>query len=373
MKYGTLSLLSLLFLAPLSAFSSQQMIPAGALIQCTVSEPKLSSKTTAIGDPVLCQVGHSERFGRVVLPYHSFLVGRFEDYKDPGHFVGKGWMELKFDRMVVEPNTVIPLDAKVVAVPGYNVDRDGRILGKGHATRDTVMWSIPILWPIDLLMLPERGPRPTLKTETRLTLKVMDDLEVPNTDQPQVDPYGLTHRTPNAALQPPPVPAQAPDDAQQVTAMADDPSVNDQPVYQPQPDYQQQPVAPPPPVVAYQPVAPILVAPPVVMAYGGYGYAPGGGGYGYSGPAVRGYATARPMVRGTRVYDLGRGAYRPSPVGRMAAPRSYGPYGGGQRAYAGSYGGAQRPYAGSYSGGQRGYTGAIGRGGGGMRMGGGRR
>ncbi len=33
--------------------------------------------------------------------------------KDPGHFVGKGWMERKFDRMVIEPRTIIPVSARV--------------------------------------------------------------------------------------------------------------------------------------------------------------------------------------------------------------------------------------------------------------------
>ena len=167
MKGKTISLLTLLLTAPLSSYAAEQLIPAGSLISCTLSEPKLSSKTAAIGDPVLCQLGHAERYGRSVLPYDSYLVGRFEDSKDPGHFVGKGWMELRFDRMVIEPDTVIPVDAKVVDVPGYNVDRYGRILGKGHATRDTVTWMIPLLWPIDLINLPRRGPYPTLKEETR--------------------------------------------------------------------------------------------------------------------------------------------------------------------------------------------------------------
>jgi hypothetical protein len=157
MKGRLSTLLLLLLAAPLTGFAGEQIIPAGSLIACTVSEPRLSSKTTNIGDPVLCHVSHVELYGRSTLPYGSFLVGRFEDYKDPGHFVGKGWMELKFDRMIIEPDTVIPLDARVVNVPGYNVDRQGRILGKGHAVRDIVEWSIPILWPIDLLNLPRRG------------------------------------------------------------------------------------------------------------------------------------------------------------------------------------------------------------------------
>jgi hypothetical protein len=111
------------------------------------------------------------------------LEGRFEDYKDPGHLVGKGWMELKFDRMFIPPGQVIPVSAKVVYVPKYMVDKQGRIHGKGHAVRDTVEWLIPVLWPIDLLNLPRRGPRPELKPETRLTLKIMDDFGVPLPEQ----------------------------------------------------------------------------------------------------------------------------------------------------------------------------------------------
>src|ERR1039458_10061889 len=130
MKGKSLSLLALLLAAPLSSYAAEQLIPAGSLISCTLSEPRLNSKTTAIGDPVLCQVGHAERYGRSTLPQDSYLVGRFEDFKDPGHFVGKGWMELKFDRMVIEPDTVIPGDARVVDVPGYKLDNQGRILGK---------------------------------------------------------------------------------------------------------------------------------------------------------------------------------------------------------------------------------------------------
>ena len=77
-------------------------------------------------------------------------------------------MQLDFDRLYVG-DQVIPLDAKVVDVKGYKIDAQGRILGKGHTVRDTVLWMIPVLWPIDLINLPRRGPRPTLKAETALT------------------------------------------------------------------------------------------------------------------------------------------------------------------------------------------------------------
>jgi hypothetical protein len=255
------------------------------------------------------------------------LVGRFEDYKDPGHFVGKGWMELRFDRMVIEPDTIIPVDARVVAVPGYNVDRNGRILGKGHAVRDAVLWSIPILWPVDLIMLPMRGPRPTLKEETRLTLKVMDDLAIPDIAPPQRDPYGLIPRPPVADAAPPPQMDQQPEPPPTADYAPQEPPA-------PAPDY----APPPPPVYAYAPPPPPIYAyapaPPPVYAYGG-GAVIGvyGGGAGVYGRGVRGYGYAgAPAYRG----------YRP-------APRPYG-YGGATRAYGGSpraygYAGAQRGYA----------------------------
>ena len=262
MKGTSFALCTLLLAAPLSVYAGEQIIPAGSLVNCTVSEPKLSSKTAAIGDPVLCQLGFTERYGRSTLPANSYLVGRFEDYKDPGHFVGKGWMELKFDRMVIEPDTVIPVDARVVDVPGYNVDRYGRILGKGHAVRDTVEWMIPILWPIDLINLPRRGPRPTLKEETRLTLKVMDDMAVPMGDPLQQDPNGL-YKRPTAYQEPQPAPQPAP-----VAENYPPP----QPVAPPVVAY----MPPPPPPVYYYAPAPVYVAPvprrSVLVMRNGYAY-----------------------------------------------------------------------------------------------------
>ena len=364
MQRTSLALLALLVAAPLSLVG-EQLIPAGSLVQCTVSEPKLSSKTTAIGDPVLCQLSHSERYGRSVLPTNSYLVGRFEDYKDPGHFVGKGWMELRFDRMVIEPNTVLPVDARVVAVPGYNVDRNGRILGKGHAVRDAVLWSIPILWPLDLVMLPMRGPRPTLKEETRMTLKVMDDLSIPDVAPLQRDPYGFAQR-PVAEMAPPPQMAP-PMDYQPAAPETADYAPQDQPQYAPAPVY----AAAPPPVYAYAP-------PPPVYVDGGGGYVGGGGyggGYGGGGGyAARGYsAPARAYRPVQRPYGYaGQRAY-------AAAPRAYG-YAGASRGYAAAprgyaaaprgYAAAPRAYASaprgsSYGGGARMVSGGVMRGGGG--------
>jgi hypothetical protein len=193
----SLSTLSLLLLAtPLASYASDQLFPAGSIVTCSVAEGKISSKTTAIGDPVLCTLNPVEKYGRSVFPYGSYLEGRFEAYKDPGHFIGKGWMELRFDKLIMG-NRVVPISAKVIATPTYKVDQDGKILGNGHAVKDTVEWLIPVLWPIDLINLPRRGPSPVLKPESRLTLELMDDLGIADQyDQPVQHQAALIERAP---------------------------------------------------------------------------------------------------------------------------------------------------------------------------------
>jgi hypothetical protein len=287
---------------PLFADAGQRIIPAGALVSCTTGDGRISSKTTAVGDPVLCKVNFHR--GEFMLPYGSYLGGNFSEYKDPGHFVGKGWMRLDFDRLYVG-DQVIPLDAKVVDVKGYKIDAQGRILGKGHAVRDTVLWMIPVLWPIDLINLPRRGPRPTLKAETALTLRVMEDIQVPVVPEPQRDPYGLMQRSPDAYAPQPPPPSQEPDtNPEQSYAPPDQPVAPPVVAYAPMPYYAPLPVAPP--VYAYNGFA--IGVRPGVYAYGprGYvrgpvyaprGYAPGVRGYGYGYAARPGVMSAgRPMV-----------------------------------------------------------------------------
>ena len=194
---GKLLLSLLLAAAPLAAFADQ-LVPAGSVISCTIAEPKISSQTQNIGDPILCQLSHTEVYGRSSFPYGSYLVGQFAEYKDPGHFVGKGWMELKFDRLVVQPDTTVPINVRVVATPKYPVDKEGRIHGKGHPVRDAIEWAIPLLWPIDLINLPRRGPRPVLAAETRMTIKVLDDFGIPTPQENAVrNPALISRQTPD--------------------------------------------------------------------------------------------------------------------------------------------------------------------------------
>src|SRR5207237_2588384 len=97
-------------------------------------------------------------------------------------FFVKGNMKLQFDRIGL-PSGDLPLDAKVIATRGYKVNREGEIRGKGHAKRDIVEWMLPPLWPWKVLMLPARGPRPALKGESVMTLRLMDDVQIPQVAQ----------------------------------------------------------------------------------------------------------------------------------------------------------------------------------------------
>ncbi len=188
--YATLAFTLLALTAGASA--REVVLPAGTLLQCTMNEPNFSSATAEVGDPVLCHLRGVTEFGQEAFPRGSYLVGHLEAAKDPGHFVGKGYLKIQFDRIGL-PTGDMPLEAKVISTRGYRVDKEGKIDGKGHAKRDVAEWMLPPLWPWKVIMLPARGPRPTLKGETVLSLRLMDDVQVPQLSaaiRPSWNTYG---------------------------------------------------------------------------------------------------------------------------------------------------------------------------------------
>ena len=158
--------------------AQETVVPAGTLLRCTMSEPNFSSATAQVGDPVLCHLAAVQVFGHNVFPRGAYMGGHLEAEKEPGHFIGKGYLKIVFDRIAL-PNTELPLDTKIVAARNYHVNKQGDIKGNGHAKRDVIEWLFPPLWPWKVIMLPARGPRPTLKGEQVLTLRLMEDVSVP--------------------------------------------------------------------------------------------------------------------------------------------------------------------------------------------------
>ena len=173
------------------------LVPAGTLLQCTLEEPNFSSATAAVGDPVVCHLKTMQEFGKQVFPRGSMLGGHLEADKEPGHFVGKGYLKITFDRVIL-PSGDMPVPAKVIQARGFKVDKDGDIDGKGHAKRDVAEWMLPPLWPWKVVSLPFRGPRPTLKGEEPLELRLMDDIVIPQPAHPDRPPYASSFH-PSAA------------------------------------------------------------------------------------------------------------------------------------------------------------------------------
>lgn len=194
-----------------AASAHDVVLPAGTLIQCTLNEPNFSSKTAEIGDPVVCHLRGMTEFGQEAFPRGSYLVGHLEAAKEPGHFFGKGYLKLQFDRIGL-PTGDLPLEAKVIATRGYKVDKHGDIDGRGHAVRDAVEWMLPPLWPWKVIMVPARGPRPTLKGETVLQLRLMDDIQLPQVAKtfgpgwhffggdPQAESYNQSENRPGLSI-----------------------------------------------------------------------------------------------------------------------------------------------------------------------------
>jgi hypothetical protein len=177
MRYLMFLALLLVCLQP-AAKAQATLIPAGTLLHCTMDDPTISPKTAQVGDPVLCHLHQVSEFGRPAFPRGSYLAGHLEAAKQPGHFIGKGYLDIVFDHIGL-PNSDSELDARIVAAQGQHVDKQGDIMGHGHAKRDVVEWMIPPLWPWKVIMLPARGPQPKLKNEQLVTLKLMQDVELP--------------------------------------------------------------------------------------------------------------------------------------------------------------------------------------------------
>jgi len=171
-------LLPLIFSIPTPAVA-KDLVPAGTIITCILDEPNFSSKTAQVGDPVLCSLGPLRSFGHMVFPRGAQLSGHLQDYKNPGHFWGKGSLSLEFDRVILPNAEVLPLNAKIISAPHQHIDKAGSIKGKGHPKRDAILWAVPLFWPVKVLTLPARGPYPTLKGETRLSMRLMEDVELP--------------------------------------------------------------------------------------------------------------------------------------------------------------------------------------------------
>src|SRR5215475_2575876 len=109
-RISTLAAVFLLsFAASYRTAAQDVLVPAGTLLRCTMNEPNFSSATAQVGDPVLCHLGSIQEFGRNAFPRGAYMSGRLETAKEPGHFAGKGYLKVVFDR-IGTPSADITVD-----------------------------------------------------------------------------------------------------------------------------------------------------------------------------------------------------------------------------------------------------------------------
>ena len=111
--------------------------------------------------------------------YH--YVSRFEiggAKRISRHLSGRNVLALLCDSSFCERDAIIafttpyrPGGRPYIRAPGY--------FARNRNIR--IEWMIPPLWPWKVVSLPARGPRPTLKGEEALTLRLMEDVVLPRT------------------------------------------------------------------------------------------------------------------------------------------------------------------------------------------------
>jgi len=104
--------------------------------------------------------------------------GHLEADKEPGHFVGKGYLKLEFDRIGF-PIRISPFPAK------SSLPRDTKWIVAGTswaaATRRETPWNGSFLrCGLEDPNAAGRAPRPTMKGEEQITVRLMDDYPNPS-------------------------------------------------------------------------------------------------------------------------------------------------------------------------------------------------
>ena len=158
-----------------------QTIPAGSLIVCTISEAKISSRTEAAGDPILCRVNRVLPYSDTTVPIGLMVQGQVCRLQGPGPSCGQG-----LDGARLRP----PLYPWRVGADQCSRRRRREEQGgyrwphPGQGPRGAPYGRVadPLALALDLINLPRRGPLPQLKAESKITMKVMSDFVLPETD-----------------------------------------------------------------------------------------------------------------------------------------------------------------------------------------------
>ena len=75
----------------------------------------MTALVKSIHPDLVSDIALTSSFGHSLFPRGAMLSGHLQESKDPGHFVGKGWLQIEFDRIILPGAEVLPLEAKIIA------------------------------------------------------------------------------------------------------------------------------------------------------------------------------------------------------------------------------------------------------------------
>ena len=166
-----LSCLTSTSLAGPSDTSCSINIPAGTIIRAYPDEQLVAGTTSG---PLLFTTAADVRFflnRPPILPRGSKILGRMESSGKAGRLWGRAKAQVVFTSILTPDYCEYPIDAALIGTKKHQV-REGVIVGRGHPRRDAIALLFPPTTLYQLIRLPARGPKLTIREEEQLVIKL---------------------------------------------------------------------------------------------------------------------------------------------------------------------------------------------------------
>jgi len=170
-----LSCLTSTSLAGPSDTSCSINIPAGTIIRVYPDEQLVAGTTSG---PLLFTTAADVRFflnRPPILPRGSKILGRMETSSKAGRLWGRAKAQVVFTSILTPDYCEYPIDATLIGVKKYQI-QEGVIIGRGHPRRDALALLFPPTTLYQLIRLPARGPKLSIREEEQLVIKLMQSV-----------------------------------------------------------------------------------------------------------------------------------------------------------------------------------------------------
>ena len=198
-----LSCLTSTGLASPSDTSCSINIPAGTIIRVYPDEHIVAGTTSG---PLLFTVAADVRFflnRPPILPRGSKILGKMETSEEAGHLWGRAKARFLFSSILMSDFCEFPIDATLIGTKKYQV-REEVIIGRGHARRDALALLFPPTTLYQLIRLPARGPKLTIREEEQLVIKLVQPVYLARSQSDQTGaPEQARQSTPTAVASKP--------------------------------------------------------------------------------------------------------------------------------------------------------------------------